>query len=195
MQMIGEHQHRPATRRELELHSENINHLHPMKKSKIVRPIVGILMGSDSDWPTMRAAAEICAEFDVAHEARVISAHRTPEDLGRYAATARERGLRVIIAGAGGAAHLPGVTAAFTTLPVIGVPIQGKALDGMDSLLSMVQMPPGVPVATVGINAAKNAGLLAMQILAVGDARLPKQLDEFKARLAEESRAKNKTLA
>jgi 5-(carboxyamino)imidazole ribonucleotide mutase len=114
--------------------------------------------------------------------------------LEQYASHARQRGLRVIIAGAGGAAHLPGVTAAFTTLPVIGVPIQGKALDGMDSLLSIVQMPPGVPVATVGINAAKNAGLLAVQILATADTALQKKLEAFKLTLAEESRAKNMTL-
>src|SRR5436190_17170951 len=156
---------------------------------------VGILMGSDSDWPTMKAAADICAEFGIGSEAKVISAHRTPRDLEQYVTSAPGRGLRVIIAGAGGAAHLPGVTAAFTTLPVIGVPIQGKTLDGLDSLLSIVQMPPGVPVATVGVNAAKNAGLLAVQILAVSDARLQKAMADFKVKLAEESRAKNKTLA
>jgi 5-(carboxyamino)imidazole ribonucleotide mutase len=159
-----------------------------------ITPLVGILMGSDSDWPTMKAAADVCAEFGVASDARVISAHRTPRDLEEFASGAHGRGLRVIIAGAGGAAHLPGVTAAFTTLPVIGVPIQGKALDGMDSLLSIVQMPPGVPVATVGINAAKNAGLLAIQILAGADPKLQKALQDFKVKLAEESRAKNKTL-
>jgi len=155
---------------------------------------VGILMGSDSDWPTMKAAADVCKEFGIASEAKVISAHRDPHGLEEYVSGARERGLRIIIAGAGGAAHLPGVTAAFTTLPVIGVPIQGKALDGMDSLLSIVQMPPGVPVATVGINAAKNAGILAVQILATGDARLQKALADFKVKLMQESRAKNKTL-
>ena len=158
-------------------------------------PLVGILMGSDSDWPTMKAAADALAEFGVASEAKVISAHRTPKDLEQYAAGAAERGLRCIIAGAGGAAHLPGVTAAFTTLPVIGVPIESKSLKGLDSLLSIVQMPPGVPVATVGIGAARNAVLLAVQILAVGDARLQKALADFKQRLAEESRAKNKNLA
>jgi 5-(carboxyamino)imidazole ribonucleotide mutase len=142
----------------------------------------------------MKAAADACAEFQIGCEAKVISAHRTPRDLEAYASSAFERGLRVIIAGAGGAAHLPGVTAAFTTLPVIGVPIQGKALDGMDSLLSIVQMPPGVPVATVGVNAAKNAGLLAIQILSTADPRLQKALVDFKERLAAESRAKNKTL-
>src|SRR5208283_5785823 len=118
-----------------------------MKASKTDRPLVGILMGSDSDWPTMKATADVCAQFGIASEAKVISAHRTPKDLEQYAGKAHERGLRVIIAGAGGAAHLPGVTAAFTILPVIGVPILGKAFDGFDSLLAIVQMPPGVPVA------------------------------------------------
>ena len=166
-----------------------------MKADNSDKPLVGILMGSDSDWPTMKAAADVLTEFGVASEAKVISAHRTPDDLKQYVRTVRERGVRVIIAGAGGAAHLPGVTAAHTTLPVIGVPIQGKALGGMDSLLSIVQMPPGVPVATVGVNAAKNAGILATQILAVGDERLQKALADFKLKLADESRAKNKTLA
>jgi 5-(carboxyamino)imidazole ribonucleotide mutase len=165
-----------------------------MSKTNDTKPLVGILMGSDSDWPTMKAAADVCAEFQIVCESKVISAHRTPRDLETYASSAFERGLRVIIAGAGGSAHLPGVTAAFTTLPVIGVPIQGKTLDGMDSLLSIVQMPPGVPVATVGINAAKNAGLLAIQILATADTRLQKALVDFKEKLATESRAKNKTL-
>lgn len=166
-----------------------------MNKPSPTKPAVGILMGSDSDWPTMKAAAEVCAEFDVVCEAQVISAHRTPRDLERYAVTARRRGLGVIIAGAGGAAHLPGVTAAFTTLPVVGVPIETKSLRGLDSLLSIVQMPPGVPVATVGIGAARNAGLLAIQILAGNDARLRRRLDAFKLKLAAESRAKNRTLA
>lgn len=152
-------------------------------------------MGSDSDWPVMKAAADALREFDIVSEANVISAHRTPRDLERYVSGARDRGLRVLICGAGGAAHLPGVTAAFTTLPVIGVPIMGKALDGMDSLLSIVQMPPGVPVATVGVNAAKNAGLLAAQIIGSGNAPMQSKLDAFKQKLAEESRAKNKTLA
>src|SRR5512137_504178 len=136
------------------------------------QPTVGILMGSDSDWPTMKAAADACAEFGIAAEAQVISAHRAPEDLARYASTAHKRGLRVIIAGAGGAAHLPGVTAAMTPLPVIGVPIATKSLSGLDSLLSIVQMPSGVPVATVAIDGARNAGLLAVQILAVGNPEL-----------------------
>ena len=159
-----------------------------------VKPVVGILMGSDSDWPTMKAAADVLAQFGIASEAKVISAHRTPRDLEDYASSALKRGLRVIIAGAGGAAHLPGVTAAFTILPVIGVPIESKSLKGLDSLLSIVQMPPGVPVATVGIGAAKNAGLLAVQILAVGDPALQKKLSGFKIKLAEESRAKNRAL-
>ena len=151
-------------------------------------------MGSDSDWPAMKLAADALAEFGIASEARVISAHRDPHGLEAYAGGAAKRGLRVIIAGAGGAAHLPGVAAAFTTLPVIGVPIESKSLKGLDSLLSIVQMPPGVPVATVGIGAAKNAGLLAVQILAVSDAKLQRAMLEFKVRLAEESRAKNRNL-
>ena len=159
------------------------------------KPLVGIIMGSDSDWPTMKAAADACAEFDIPSEVRVISAHRTPRDLERYATTAQDRGLRVIIAGAGGAAHLPGVAAAFTTLPVIGVPIESKALKGLDSLLSIVQMPSGIPVATVAIGGAHNAGLLAAQILATGNPALQKRFLAFKARLADESRAKNRSLA
>ena len=165
-----------------------------MNHESTVKPLVGILVGSDSDWPTMKAAADVCAEFQIAWEAKVISAHRTPKDLEAYVSSARERGLRVIIAGAGGAAHLPGVTAAFTSLPVIGVPIESKSLKGLDSLLSIVQMPPGVPVATVGIGAAKNAGLLAVQILAVADGALQRAMEQFKVKLADESRAKNNKL-
>jgi len=163
--------------------------------SNPTQPLVAILMGSDSDWPVMKAAADALKEFGIASEAKVISAHRDPRGLEEFASHARQRGLRVFICGAGGAAHLPGVTAAFTTLPVIGVPIMGKSLDGMDSLLSIVQMPPGVPVATVGINAGRNAGLLAVQILAGGDAAMQAKLDAFKVRLTEESRAKNKSLS
>ena len=151
-------------------------------------------MGSDTDWPVMKAAADALSEFGIGSEAKVISAHRTPRDLEQYVSSARERGLRALICGAGGAAHLPGVTAAFTTLPIIGVPIMGKALDGMDSLLSIVQMPPGVPVATVGINAGRNAGLLAAQIIGSGDPAMQPKLDAFKEKLAADSRAKNKTL-
>lgn len=165
-----------------------------MKKNP-VQPVVGILMGSDSDWPIMKAAAEVCAEFGVSCDVRVISAHRTPQDLSRYAGGAYKRGLRVIIAGAGGAAHLPGVTAAYTTLPVIGVPILGKSVNGLDSLLSIVQMPSGIPVATVAIDGARNAGLLAVEILGVADSRLQSCLGAFKERLAKESRAKNQKLA
>ena len=152
-------------------------------------------MGSDSDWPTMKNAADACAEFGVAHEVNVISAHRSPQDLVRYATAAHKRGLRVLIAGAGGAAHLAGVAAALTPLPVIGVPIMSKSLKGLDSLLSMVQMPGGIPVATVAIDGARNAGLLAVQILAVSNAGLQKKLLQFKERLARESRAKNRNLA
>jgi 5-(carboxyamino)imidazole ribonucleotide mutase len=166
-----------------------------MPNQSATKPLVGILMGSDSDWPVMKAAADALAEFGIGTEARVISAHRDPHGLEEYVSTAVERGLKVIIAGAGGAAHLPGVTAAFTTLPVIGVPVLGKAFDGFDSLLSIVQMPPGVPVATVAVGGGRNAGILAAQILAIGDARLQEDLKKFKVRLREESRAKNKTLA
>lgn len=165
-----------------------------MKKRAKNKPLIGILMGSDSDWPTMKKAAAACEEFGVTCDTKVISAHRDPHSLEKYASSAYKRGLRVIIAGAGGAAHLPGVTAAFTTLPVIGVPIQSKALQGLDSLLSIVQMPPGVPVATVSIDGARNAGLLAMQILGVSDAGLQSKLLAFKQRLTAESRAKNETL-
>jgi len=133
---------------------------------------VGVIMGSDSDWPVMQAAAEALAEFGVTHEVRVISAHRTPETMIEYAKSAAPRGLKVIIAGAGGAAHLPGMVASATPLPVIGVPVPLRYLDGMDSLLSIVQMPAGVPVATVSIGGARNAGLLAVRILAAGDEAL-----------------------
>jgi 5-(carboxyamino)imidazole ribonucleotide mutase len=165
-----------------------------MKRTSSTRPLVGIIMGSDTDWPTMKGAADACVEFGIEHEVSVISAHRTPHDLSRYAVNAHKRGLRVIIAGAGGAAHLPGVTAAFTPLPVIGVPIESKALKGLDSLLSIVQMPSGIPVATVAIGGGRNAGLLALQILAVGNATLQKKVLAFKSRLARESRAKNTNL-
>lgn len=158
------------------------------------QPLVGILMGSDSDWPVMKAAAAACAEFGVTTEARVLSAHRTPEDTAEYARTARARGVRVIIAGAGGAAHLAGVLASLTTLPVVGVPIESQALKGMDSLLSIVQMPSGIPVATVAIGGGRNAGLLAVEILAVADEALTAQLVTFKQKLAADSRAKDRNL-
>jgi len=151
-------------------------------------------MGSDSDWPTMKGAADALTEFGIAHDVKVISAHRTPQDLSKYAGGAHKRGLKVFIAGAGGAAHLPGVVAAYTPLPVIGVPIAGKYVKGYDALFSIVQMPSGVPVATVAIGGARNAGLLAVQILAVGTQDLQQKYLEYKARLAEESRAKNRNL-
>lgn len=164
------------------------------QKKSNVSALVGILMGSDSDWPTMKGAADALSEFGVAHEVKVISAHRAPNDLARYAGGAHKRGMKVIIAGAGMAAHLPGVTAAFTPLPVIGVPLAGKYVKGYDSLFAIVQMPSGVPVATVAIGGARNAGLLAVQILAVGDPALLQKFVEFKGRLTEESRAKNRNL-
>jgi 5-(carboxyamino)imidazole ribonucleotide mutase len=159
-----------------------------------MQALVGIVMGSDSDWPTMEAAYRICQEFDVAAEVRVVSAHRTPMDMAEYAQAAHTRGLRVIIAGAGGAAHLPGMIAAYTPLPVIGVPVHSRALNGLDSLLSIVQMPGGVPVATVAIGQALNAGLLAVQVLAAGRPELLERVLAYKARLAAESRAKNEGL-
>jgi len=152
-------------------------------------------MGSDSDWPTMKLAADALAEFGIASEAKVISAHRDPHGLEEYVSSAGGRGIKVFICGAGGAAHLPGVTAAFTTSPVIGVPILGKSFDGFDSLLAIVQMPPGVPVATVAVGGGRNAGILAAQILSVGDPGLQEQFKKFKVKLMEESRAKNKNLS
>jgi 5-(carboxyamino)imidazole ribonucleotide mutase len=140
------------------------------------KPLVGLVMGSDSDWPVMEAAAEALAEFGIPFEADVVSAHRMPTEMIRYGQTAHERGLRVIIAGAGGAAHLPGMLASVTPLPVIGVPVPLKTLDGMDSLLSIVQMPAGVPVATVSIAGARNAGLLAVRMLAAGTDELAASL-------------------
>ena len=156
-----------------------------------LKPIIGIIMGSDSDLPTMQAAADICEEFGVPYEIRIVSAHRTPDEMANYGKTAHSRGIKVIIAGAGGAAHLPGMTAAYSPLPVIGVPVQSKALSGLDSLLSIVQMPGGVPVATVAIGNAKNAGLLAVEILSIADLELQNKLIEYKKNMAEESIAKN----
>ena len=148
------------------------------------QPVVGVVMGSDSDWPTMQAAAKILKEFGVPFEARVVSAHRTPDLLFDYAAMAGERGLKAIIAGAGGAAHLPGMLAAKTTVPVLGVPVQSKALSGVDSLHSIVQMPKGIPVATfaIGEAGAANAGLFAVALLAIEDAALAHRLADFRAR-------------
>ena len=157
-------------------------------------PLVGIIMGSDSDWPTMEGASQALAEFDVPHEVRVVSAHRTPVDMLDYAASAADRGLRVVIAGAGGAAHLPGMGASMTPLPVIGVPVPLKHLDGMDSLLSIVQMPAGVPVATVSVAGARNAGLLAVRVLASSDPDLLHRMRDFQAGLADQARGKDAAL-
>lgn len=151
---------------------------------------VGIVMGSDSDWPVMQLAAEALQEFGIAYEADVVSAHRMPEEMLAYGKEAAGRGLSVIIAGAGGAAHLPGMLAAVTPLPVIGVPVPLKYLDGMDSLLSIVQMPAGVPVATVAIGGARNAGLLAVRILAATDPALQQQMTDFQAELKAAAEAK-----
>ena len=148
-------------------------------------PLVAVIMGSDSDWPVLSDAATALREFDVVHEVRVVSAHRTPMDMATYAQQAAGRGLRVIIAGAGGAAHLPGMVASMTTLPVIGVPVALRHLSGLDSLLSIVQMPTGVPVATVSIGGARNAGLLAVRILATTDPELSAQMAVFQDTLAE----------
>ncbi|MFN3683278.1 MAG: 5-(carboxyamino)imidazole ribonucleotide mutase [Fimbriimonadaceae bacterium] len=148
------------------------------------KPLVGVIMGSKSDWETMRHACEVLEQFRVPYEKRVVSAHRTPELMAEYARTARNRGLEVIIAGAGGAAHLPGMTAAHTTLPVLGVPVQSKALNGLDSLLSIVQMPAGIPVATLAIGqaGARNAGLLAVSILSTSRPELARELQAFRDR-------------
>ena len=155
---------------------------------------VGIIMGSDSDWPVMGAAGLALGEFDVGFEADVVSAHRMPDAMIAYAQAAADRGMKVIIAGAGGAAHLPGMVASLTPLPVIGVPVPLKHLDGMDSLLSIVQMPAGVPVATVSIGGARNAGLLAVRILAVTDVQLAEAMRTFQAELADTARAKDAAL-
>ena len=155
---------------------------------------IGIVMGSDSDLPIVQETAFVLEEFGVDYEISILSAHRTPDEAGAYAKTAKERGLQVIIAAAGGAAHLAGVLAAHTTLPVIGIPILSKSLAGADSLYSIVQMPPGIPVATVGINAAKNAGILALSILALADEELQTKLEKYKVDLAKTVIAKNKKL-
>lgn len=154
------------------------------------KPLVGIVMGSDSDLPVMREAAAMLDKFGIGHEVVISSAHRLPRETAEYAKSAAERGLEVIIAGAGGAAHLPGVIAAWTPLPVIGVPIKGGALNGLDALYAIVQMPSGIPVATVAINGAKNAAILAAEILGVKDAALRAKVMEYKAELAREVRGK-----
>ncbi len=165
-----------------------------MSRQNELNPQVGIIMGSDSDLPVMQEAGTMLAEFGVPYEIKIVSAHRTPDLMAQYAKEAPARGLKIIIAGAGGAAHLPGMTAAFSVLPVIGVPIKSKSLEGLDSLLSIVQMPNGVPVATVGINMAKNAGILAVQFLASYDESLRKKIESYKERIAAESLAKNDKL-
>ena len=149
-----------------------------------ITPLVGIIMGSQSDWPTLKAAANILADLGVPYEAKIVSAHRTPDRLCDYAKTAKERGLKVIIAGAGGAAHLPGMTASMTPLPVLGVPVLSKTLNGVDSLYSIVQMPAGVPVGTLAIGeaGATNAGLLAAQVLALNDVALARRIDAYRAK-------------
>lgn len=152
---------------------------------------VGIIMGSDSDLPIMEDAVNVLKEFGIGYEVKILSAHRTPNQHAEYSRTAIERGLKVIIAAAGGAAHLPGVTAAQTTLPVIGVPIKGKSIEGMDALLSIVQMPPGIPVATVAINGAKNAAILAASIIALANSDIKIKLVEYKKKMEKDSLAKN----
>lgn len=159
-----------------------------------VSPLVSVVMGSDSDWSVMKDAAAVLHEFGVAHEVEVLSAHRTPEKMIRFGQNARGRGIKVIIAGAGGAAHLPGMLAAVTTLPVVGVPVPLARLDGLDSLLSIVQMPAGVPVATVSIGGARNAGLLATKILATTDDALAHALERFAAELEASVEEKNRAL-
>jgi 5-(carboxyamino)imidazole ribonucleotide mutase len=171
----------------LKLHKEGISKM-------ATKPVVGVIMGSDSDLPVMNEAVKILKEFKIPHEIKIVSAHRTPKFMAEYASSAHAKGLKIIIAGAGGAAHLPGMTASHSPLPVIGVPVKSKSLDGLDSLLSIVQMPGGVPVATVGINQAKNAGILAVEILATHDSALQKRLIDYKNKLEEESMNKNKKL-
>ncbi|MEN9711414.1 MAG: 5-(carboxyamino)imidazole ribonucleotide mutase [Actinomycetota bacterium] len=161
---------------------------------KPLSPLVGIVMGSDSDWPVMEAAASVLDDFGIAYESDVVSAHRMPQAMIDYGKSASERGLKVIIAGAGGAAHLPGMLASVTTLPVIGVPVPLAQLDGMDSLLSIVQMPGGVPVATVGIGNAKNAGLLAARIISTFDENVAAQMLSYQADLESQARAKGEVV-
>jgi 5-(carboxyamino)imidazole ribonucleotide mutase len=169
-----------------------------LQSAATTRPVVGVVMGSDSDWPVMEQATTALEEFGIAYEADVVSAHRMPDEMIAYGQQAAGRGLRVIIAGAGGAAHLPGMLASVTPLPVIGVPVPLKHLDGMDSLLSIVQMPAGVPVATVSVGGARNAGLLAARILAAGEGpegeRLRQAMTDFQASLRDQAHAKGAAL-
>jgi 5-(carboxyamino)imidazole ribonucleotide mutase len=164
-------------------------------RRKITKPVVGIVMGSDSDLPVMNQAAEILSEFAVSYEIKITSAHRTPDLMSSYSKNAHKRGIKVIIAGAGGSAHLPGMCAAHSPLPVIGVPVVTRTLKGLDSLLSIVQMPYGVPVATVAINNAKNAALLAVEILALSDNKLLAKIINFKNKIKKESLEKNRKLS
>lgn len=165
-----------------------------MKKSKSTKPLVAVIMGSQSDWPTMKEACDVLTAFKIPFEKQILSAHRTPDEMRSFAIGARVAGIKVIIAGAGGAAHLPGMTAAYTTLPVIGVPIQSKTLNGIDSLYSIVQMPKGIPVATVAIGNASNAGLLAIQMLSIGDDDLHEMIETFRARQSQDVKESNKIL-
>jgi 5-(carboxyamino)imidazole ribonucleotide mutase len=160
----------------------------------VVQAVVGVIMGSDSDLPVMQGALDALDEFDVPYEVRIVSAHRTPDVMLEYGRSAASRGLRVIIAGAGGAAHLPGMTASYTPLPVIGVPVPLKNLDGLDSLLSIVQMPAGIPVATVAVGNARNAGLLAVRILGTSDEALRTAMEQYQARLADSVREKDENV-
>jgi 5-(carboxyamino)imidazole ribonucleotide mutase len=159
------------------------------------KPVVGIIMGSDSDLPVMQQAADILDEFDIPYEIKITSAHRTPDLMASYSKNAYKRGIKVIIAGAGGAAHLPGMSASYSPIPVIGVPIESKALKGLDSLLSIVQMPYGVPVATVSINNAKNAALLAIKMLSASDKKTMDKMIKFMGKMKKESMDKNKKIA
>lgn len=160
----------------------------------VSKPLVGIIMGSDSDLEVMMEAAKILDEFSISYEVKIVSAHRTPDLMAQYGKTAHKKGIKVIIAGAGGAAHLPGMTASHTPLPVIGVPVKSRSLDGLDSLLSIVQMPGGVPVAAVAINMAKNAGILAAQIIGTGNPSVQKKIISYKKKLESESLKKNKKI-
>lgn len=168
----------------------------PVSSKKNVSPLVGIIMGSDSDLPIMKEAARVLNEFEISYEVKIVSAHRTPVELVEYSQTAQSRGIKVIISGAGGSAHLPGMVASMTSIPVIGVPINNSAnpLNGIDSLYSIIQMPPGVPVATVAINGAKNAGILACSILSISQSHLQKKLNQFKEKMREDVKIKNKKL-
>ena len=166
-----------------------------MKKTSLKKnPLVAVIMGSLSDWPTMKEATDILSAFNIPHEHQILSAHRTPDEMREFALNARKKGIKIIIAGAGGAAHLPGMTAAYTTLPVIGVPILSKSLQGIDSLLSIVQMPKGIPVATVAIGNASNAALLAIQILSIEDESLAKKIEQFRTGQTIQVKKMNKEL-